>query len=78
VVDAGAVSLFVQLLVSPDLELSDQAVRTLGNIASASPETRDIVLKSGVIAISRGQELGLYHFESSLSKAQVRRRLVVD
>jgi importin subunit alpha-1 len=44
VVEAGAIPIFVQLLDSPDVEVREQAVWAIGNIAGDSPACRDAVL----------------------------------
>jgi len=44
VIANGAVPIFVQLLLSPNDDVREQAVWALGNIAGDSPECRDLVL----------------------------------
>mmetsp|Transcript_17524 Transcript_17524/g.44511 ORF Transcript_17524/g.44511 Transcript_17524/m.44511 type:complete len:546 (-) Transcript_17524:417-2054(-) len=44
VIDNGAVPIFVQLLLSPNDDVREQAVWALGNIAGDSPACRDLVL----------------------------------
>ena len=46
VVEAGAIPIFVQLLDSPDVEVREQAVWAIGNIAGDSPVCRDAVLNA--------------------------------
>merc|ERR1719215_2251399 len=47
VVENGALPLFVELLASPNVDVKEQAVWALGNIAGDSPNLRDLVLQSG-------------------------------
>jgi len=49
VIANGAVPIFVQLLMSPNDDVREQAVWALGNIAGDSPECRDMVLTQGVL-----------------------------
>ncbi|KAL3927317.1 MAG: hypothetical protein SGPRY_002878 [Prymnesium sp.] len=49
VIANGAVPIFVQLLMSPNDDVREQAVWALGNIAGDSPECRDLVLMQGVL-----------------------------
>ncbi|CAG9460475.1 unnamed protein product [Pedinophyceae sp. YPF-701] len=49
VIDAGAVPIFVQLLMSEQAEVREQAVWALGNIAGDSPKCRDLVLQHGAL-----------------------------
>ena len=49
VIGNGAVPIFVQLLLSPNDDVREQAVWALGNIAGDSPECRDLVLTQGVL-----------------------------
>merc|ERR1712185_186557 len=49
VIANGAVPIFVQLLLSPNDDVREQAVWALGNIAGDSPECRDLVLAQGVL-----------------------------
>merc|ERR1719440_99098 len=49
VIGNGAVPIFVQLLLSPNDDVREQAVWALGNIAGDSPECRDLVLSQGVL-----------------------------
>ncbi|CAI9098742.1 OLC1v1035440C1 [Oldenlandia corymbosa var. corymbosa] len=49
VIDHGVVPLFVKLFNSPNKDVCEKAVWLLGNIASDSPMSRDIVLNHGVL-----------------------------
>lgn len=49
VVEAQAVPLFVQLLVSPHQNVCEQAVWALGNIIGDGPDLRDYVISLGVV-----------------------------
>lgn len=49
VIENGAVSFFIELLASPSVDVKEQAVWALGNIAGDSPECRDFVLKQGAL-----------------------------
>jgi len=49
VIANGAVPIFVQLLLSPNDDVREQAVWALGNIAGDSPECRDLVLNQGAL-----------------------------
>ncbi|ESQ49363.1 hypothetical protein EUTSA_v10020480mg [Eutrema salsugineum] len=49
VIDHNAVSIFVQLLVSPSDDVREQAVWALGNVAGDSPQCRDLVLSCGAL-----------------------------
>lgn len=49
VVLAGAVPQLVRLLASPNEDIREQAVWTLGNIAGDSPAFRDMVLRAGIV-----------------------------
>ena len=48
-IDNRAVPIFVQLLSSTNIEVREQAVWALGNIAGDSPRCRDIVLREGAL-----------------------------
>lgn len=49
VVDAGAVPLFIQLLVTGTVEVQEQAIWALGNVAGDSTSYRDYVLQCGAM-----------------------------
>lgn len=49
VVSCGAVPVFIRLLLSPHIDVCDQAVWALGNIAGDGAECRDLVLKHGIL-----------------------------
>ncbi len=49
VLKAGAVPIFVELLLSPVNNVREQAVWALGNVAGDSSECRDIVLQAGAL-----------------------------
>lgn len=48
-IKANAVPEFIKLLTSPVLDVSEQAVWALGNIAGDSPQCRDYVLQQGAL-----------------------------
>ena len=49
VVDAGTVPLFIRMLGSANIDVKEQAVWALGNIAGDSPQLRDLCLRHGVM-----------------------------
>lgn len=49
VLNSGALPKFVQLLDSPNADVSEQAAWALGNLAGDSPATRDTVLTAGAL-----------------------------
>lgn len=49
VVEAGAVPMFVKLLSSEHMNVVDQAVWALGNIAGDGSECRDFTIRCGII-----------------------------
>ena len=51
VIDAGAIPCFVHLLTSNEVDLKEQAVCALGNIAGDSAYCRDLVLKAGALLL---------------------------
>ena len=50
VLAAGALPLFVELLDSPDMDVREQAVWAIGNVAGDSPANRDAVLATPALA----------------------------
>ena len=49
VIQHNAVPIFCQLVLSPNADVSEQAVWALGNISGDSPQTRDLVLNCGAM-----------------------------
>lgn len=49
VVEAQAVPVFIDLILSPNTEVSEQSVWALGNICGDSPSYRDMVLEKGIL-----------------------------
>ena len=49
IVDAGGISLFINLLKSPISNIKEQSIWALGNITGDSPQNRDLVLESGIL-----------------------------
>lgn len=49
VVQENALPNLKALLLSPRIDVAEQAVWAIGNIAGDGPETRDLVLNSGVM-----------------------------
>jgi importin subunit alpha-1 len=49
VVDAGTIPLFIRMLGSANIDVKEQAVWALGNIAGDSPQLRDMCLRNAVI-----------------------------
>jgi HEAT repeat protein len=50
IINHGAIQAFIQLLLSPNAEVKEQAVWALGNIAGDSPQFRDYVIQSYGVA----------------------------
>lgn len=48
-VSKGAIDAFTRLLGSPHVEIIEQAVWGLGNLAGESPKIRDLVIKAGAV-----------------------------
>lgn len=50
IINHGAIQAFIQLLLSPNAEVKEQAVWALGNIAGDSPQFRDYVIQANGVA----------------------------
>jgi hypothetical protein len=50
IINHGAIQAFIQLLLSPNAEVKEQAVWALGNIAGDSPQFRDYVIQAHGVA----------------------------
>jgi hypothetical protein len=48
-IDKGTVQVLVELLNSPHIEVVEQAIWGLGNIAGDSNKVRDIVINAGAV-----------------------------
>lgn len=48
-IDKGTVPVLIQLMALPHIEVVEQAIWALGNIAGDSPKIRDLVIAAGAI-----------------------------
>ena len=48
-IDKGTIPILVELLKSPHIEVIEQAIWGLGNIAGDNPKVRDMVINQGAV-----------------------------